>query len=521
MKRAFTFMMALVLVFSLGITAFADTTTNGSITITNATVGENYSVYKIFEANYPVDAQGNPIKNAAGQDIIEYKLTDSTLTTQMFGATPYQYSVTDAEGNTTTYTASSFFEFNADTDVVTLKNNVDTTYMYRYLGNLAATYATAAKTKEATDVNLEFIGLDAGYYVIKRNNGSANAVTITTTKPNATVIDKSLMPAGDIAKEVSNDGTSWTENNTLNVGDTVYFKVSFTATNYDGTAKVLYYTISDTMTPAWAAVDTDTIVITVDGVDLKQDNNPDTDWELLDGSTGQTFKVKVPWVDDDGFQYASSVPVVVTYSATVLPGAAGNNPAEQQNKNTVNVTWDTDDDNNTPDGPGHTDVTDTYVYNMGFSKVDGRTDAGLAGVKFELHRDSASGDVVKVSATGVDGVYVVDPNGTEVIETPDGGNVVIKGLAEGTYYLVETATLAGYNLLTSPQEVVVSKDTTNTFATNYVINNDAPTIENFTGVELPSTGGKGTLMLITFGTMVALAFGILMITQKKMSIYND
>ena len=46
-------------------------------------------------------------------------------------------------------------------------------------------------------------------------------------------------------------------------------------------------------------------------------------------------------------------------------------------------------------------------------------------------------------------------------------------------------------------------------------------IENFSGVELPSTGGEGTIMMITFGTMVALAFAVLLITQKKMSIYQD
>ena len=40
-------------------------------------------------------------------------------------------------------------------------------------------------------------------------------------------------------------------------------------------------------------------------------------------------------------------------------------------------------------------------------------------------------------------------------------------------------------------------------------------------VSYEHTGGAGTVMMITFGTMVALAFGVLMITQKKMSIYHD
>ena len=50
-------LLALSLVLSLGITAFADegtdsstNATKGSITITNATQGETYAVYKVFNA---------------------------------------------------------------------------------------------------------------------------------------------------------------------------------------------------------------------------------------------------------------------------------------------------------------------------------------------------------------------------------------------------------------------------------------------------------------------------------------
>ena len=50
MKRLFSFMMALVLVLSLGVTAFA-TEETGSITITNATIGQTYAPYKIFDAS--------------------------------------------------------------------------------------------------------------------------------------------------------------------------------------------------------------------------------------------------------------------------------------------------------------------------------------------------------------------------------------------------------------------------------------------------------------------------------------
>ncbi|MBQ1264557.1 MAG: LPXTG cell wall anchor domain-containing protein, partial [Oscillospiraceae bacterium] len=46
-------------------------------------------------------------------------------------------------------------------------------------------------------------------------------------------------------------------------------------------------------------------------------------------------------------------------------------------------------------------------------------------------------------------------------------------------------------------------------------------VHNSKCAELPSTGGKGKVMLITFGALVAMGFAVLLITQKKMSVYED
>ena len=46
-------------------------------------------------------------------------------------------------------------------------------------------------------------------------------------------------------------------------------------------------------------------------------------------------------------------------------------------------------------------------------------------------------------------------------------------------------------------------------------------VENSKGVELPSTGGEGTMRMITIGTIVALGFAVLLITNKKMRAYQD
>ena len=58
MKKILSLMLAFVLVLSMSVTAFA-ADGQGSITITNATIGESYSVYKLFDATYNADAEGN------------------------------------------------------------------------------------------------------------------------------------------------------------------------------------------------------------------------------------------------------------------------------------------------------------------------------------------------------------------------------------------------------------------------------------------------------------------------------
>ena len=220
--------------------------------------------------------------------------------------------------------------------------------------------------------------------------------------------------------------------------------------------------------------------------------------------------------------YGSTEDVTITYSAVVLDTAVSATPETVTNNNKAELGWgntDPDDD----DEPEDDDDEKAKVYNMGFTKVDGKDNSiKLAGAEFKLYSDAECTKAVNV--TGADGVYVVDTDSiSNVVVTPENGQVVVKGLAAGTYYLKETKAPEGYNLVANAftVEVLTDKQADYTIGeTTYSVNSDTSIVNN-SGVELPSTGGKGTMMLITFGTMVAVAFAVLMITQKKMSIYND
>ena len=64
MKKLFAILLALAMVLSLGINAFAAEET-GSITITNATINQTYTPYKIFDANIKLAADGETAEAVA------------------------------------------------------------------------------------------------------------------------------------------------------------------------------------------------------------------------------------------------------------------------------------------------------------------------------------------------------------------------------------------------------------------------------------------------------------------------
>ena len=104
---------------------------------------------------------------------------------------------------------------------------------------------------------------------------------------------------------------------------------------------------------------------------------------------------------------------------------------------------------------------------------------------------------------------------TETITTADGGIAELGLLSTGTYYLVETATKPGYNLLTSHAVITVGANGVTYMQSEYsggipqdaTYENDVYTItvRNSTGVTLPNTGGSGTLPYTLGGIALIMA----------------
>ena len=265
-------------------------------------------------------------------------------------------------------------------------------------------------------------------------------------------------------------------------------------------------------------------------------------------------------------KFSSPAKVEVLYKASVGPGAAGTTA-----RNDAYLEWTTPEGDTGPETP---ETTETKVYNMGVTKVanDGTSEHAatrLAGAVFELYKDADCTLPIYVIPTNNTGVYILDdvdtnvsgynrvtsremyvghwenyingtaedpnPNGSgnkrQDMVTPDNGQLVIMGLEAGTYYLKETKAPVGYNELPAVVEVKVGPEgTAGTYSDPSYKDLKGNSIQytvskievvNSKGIELPSTGGEGTMMLITFGSIVAMAFAVLLITHKKMSIYHD
>lgn len=103
------------------------------------------------------------------------------------------------------------------------------------------------------------------------------------------------------------------------------------------------------------------------------------------------------------------------------------------------------------------------------------------------------------------------------MKTDENGEASFEGLANGTYYLVETKAPAGYNQLTEAQKVEVHDGEHNAPVTSETQLTVTAKVENQAGTLLPSTGGMGTTIFYVLGAVLVVGAGVLLVTKKRMS----
>ncbi|MFQ7485432.1 SpaH/EbpB family LPXTG-anchored major pilin [Gemmiger formicilis] len=393
-----------------------------------------------------------------------------------------------------------------------------------------------------TSANKGYI-LDAEYHTFTVQKDGKIQVD-GNVSANATIQVANHRP--DMKKEVYN-GTEWKQDAQYGVGDTVPYKITIEVPkNID---KLSTFTVTDT--PTGLTDNVSSIEVKDDTTDLTKN----THYTVADNGNGFT----ITFTPAEMAAYAGEK-LVITYTATVsndaVVGGKGNsNNAKLTYTNKINT-------HDSPAAPSTNTIEDSAVmYNFGIKVVktaeNGTT--ALPGVVFDLYREAKTGETPIVNAetlkkAGLDitkkWILVksgLTTNANGIIDTSDSNNATnyTHGLANGDYYLVETKTVDGYNLLTKPVKVKLDVTATTTWQKTNVYdasgnlvkhgtvtkttfthtsnNGDATKTElavakvvNRKGFTLPVTGGFGTLLFSGIGVLLVLAgVGVLFSLKKK------
>ncbi len=557
-KRLFALLIAVLMVFSMNIIALA-ANNDGKITVANATIGETYTIYKIFDAKLGDD------------DAITY-VYDGTLpendyfTQDEYGFISVQDAAVDANGNLT----EGAIEF---------------------LGTLKT---TATETIVAESSTVVFDELAYGYYYVTSSLGVA--VTIDSTNPEVVIIDKNNAPT--ITKTVNKEEAT--------IGEVLTFTVEVPLVQYEGTKKIVEYYVFDNMEDCLTYNDDLSATIKIgngeavefDGYELYTKDS--TDVELAEGqdflaviamqntttiTVGEGEEAEEVTVYDGTFLYDANAVVTFTYTATVNE----NVKVGEAMLNYVELNWIADAGRvpppvppvpptppaelpTEPNGEGPNGTTKNYSSEIKLTKINGE-DETLVGAKFTI--SGISTKVAYINETIFvkddegdywmlnDGTYTTDAPITESYTegyvtylanadkydsltqkytkvtnvtketseleniTAEGyvdanGVITFTGLGEGEYIITEIIAPSGYNRLTDDITVVIDFNEDEKVFTATVDGADTEVVDgvvsfdviNYAGAVLPGTGGIGTTIFYVLGGLLLVAAAVLLITKK-------
>jgi len=389
--------------------------------------------------------------------------------------------------------------------------------------------------------------------------GKVDDASFTIDSTHATLTVTNYKP--DIAKTVTKrDGTTNTHEADYGVGDAVPYTLTIKVPENITSLKT--FTVTDTTVKAQ-------LVQNQGSVQISGKNNAGGDVTLAKSAYTITVapdannSVMTVAFTPSALTGVAGGEITIAYTATVQSGAvvAGNG-----NVNTAKIVYSRKT-NLTDETGGNKpyEITDKgVVYTFGLNihktaKGGTMNGTGLKGVTFDLYKkvdtETLNGNSKYpfcgqeyAAISGDDAVKLgLTTNSAEnwikvkTLTTGENGYVSAKGLPSGTYKLVETKTVNGYNLLSKPVDAKLNLtyaatwSTTKTYddngnqikaetnTTNYT-RDTAPVadpsaaieIVNRAGFTLPVTGGFSTLLFSGIGVLLVLAgVGVLFSLKKK------
>ena len=566
-SRFMAVLMAMTMILSMSMTAFAAEAPKGTLTVNNTVAGKTLDLYQIFTATKNGDNVAYTL-NSAYEGFFKNNTRipgSESLTGEALSEKAYEYVKTQVgtDGKNGTGFAKEILGW-------ILENATA----------LAATHTTANTTAGTTVIN----NLDYGYYIVyplgatdtstapgnETVKSVASLVSVTgddatvNMKSNYPTVDKKIIPAqsgSGITVGAIVDG-SWEGNHKMELDDENDPEDTIAPHGAADEKKAGDFGIGDTVTyqltskvpdmtgyTSYTFKFTDTLS---KGLDLKAILSVKVgSTELKAGKTGantyalsydKTNRILTVTLNDFYNSYKDHVgeTITVVYTATLNKDAViGMNP----NTNKAVVEYSNDPKS---DGTGTSEPSIVKVHTFDFTifkyylkdQKNQNDKTALAGAEFELYKANTEGTAADTNAK----INIIDENNgvyrqatpeeasaagftSAKIVSDEDGKVLVKGLKAGTYYLKETKAPDGYNKLLSDIKIEITakyNDATGELESYSVIytyngnsttvtNNDKATspevpVENKTGAQLPSTGSKGALMVTLAGIVL---FGVL------------
>ena len=340
----------------------------------------------------------------------------------------------------------------------------------------------------------------------------------------------------DVEKNVIKDSSPKTEAD-YSVGDKVPYQITVTVP--ENITKLTTFTVSDTP---------NNLVYNKDAVLTCNDKDVNTNVYSIatEGDDVPENGFKITFKPADMAEYAGQK-IIINYTATLLStadqtGAGNRNDVSLVYSNNIGV----DGDGKPTEGNKKEihDSTFVYTFKVKVNKIADDTQKGLENVEFDLYKEDESGTVTGAAAKalGLDPTKKWIKVNKTSLKTDVNGYVEQGGLANGEYYLVETKTASGYNLLKAPVKVTLSIQAQTEWVNTYIYDDNGNmlkhtvdkkkttfsggdeggkleytiTVVNRKGFDLPTTGGFGTLLFSGIGVLLVVAgVGVLLSLKKK------
>ena len=453
-----------------------------SITIENAVENDVLAAYKVVDITY--DATKNTLSYAWNSAFADY----------FAGTTSF---------NSTAKTVEQFEALKDDSDELkTLLAGLPNYIIANSIAPVGSTQTVAA------DKTATFADLAMGEYFI-RPTSTTSVYQLMLQKVEPTVSGGAYV-INDVtfgAKHEEVSVTKTADKTSVTKNEKVTYTITVDIPTYATGATDRSFSVSDLL-PDGLTIDTDSINVILKYLGFES-TLPEGTYTLDKTATDDyTFKFSVDstqyldWAGLGGHQ------LIITYTATLNDDAT----TAVNTKETNTVTFDY---SNYPyvanSHKQKTDTVDVTTFAIKIDKyVDGEETNKLAGAKFDLYRTVYPGETgVTIPHTSIQGIKL---EGDKVTDA-DGVATFEKYEANGTnydYYLVETQAPSGYNLLADAVKVNFTDTEVATTAGIYTVQ-----VPNKSGIQLPITGGTGTVIFTIIGIALMVGAVVLFVVSRK------